>query len=87
MGEVQVSYLFGFMRRPRCNALELKERCCLIQYLPGDKTKSALHLTRLNGYQVSAGEYGVRKGIYFVRMPSVCALATASVRLRTCSLP
>jgi hypothetical protein len=30
--------------------LELKERYGLIQYLPGDKTQRALHLTRLNGY-------------------------------------
>jgi hypothetical protein len=38
------------MSRPRCNALELKGKYGLIQYLPGDKTKSALRLTRLNGY-------------------------------------
>jgi hypothetical protein len=39
-------YLFSFMSR-----LELKERCCLTQDLPGDKTQRALHLTRLNGYK------------------------------------
>jgi hypothetical protein len=44
-------YLFGFMSRPRCNALELKERYGPIQYLPGDKTQRALRLIGLNGYK------------------------------------
>jgi hypothetical protein len=39
------------MSRSRYNALELKEKYGLIQYVPGDKTKSALHLKMVTFYE------------------------------------
>jgi hypothetical protein len=43
-------YQFSFMNRARCNALKQKESPRLMQDVPSDKPKSALHLTILNDY-------------------------------------
>ena len=50
MEQINKTNQFSFMSKARCNALELKEGQRLMQYKPGDKPISALHLTRLNGY-------------------------------------
>jgi urease beta subunit len=42
--------------------LELKERYGLIQYEPGDKTKRAVHLIRLNGYSIIKGRARTHPG-------------------------
>jgi hypothetical protein len=39
------------MSKARCNALELKKEPRLMQDMPSEKQKSALHLTRLNDYK------------------------------------
>ncbi len=66
------AHLFSFLSRPRCNALEQKERCGLMQSMPDDRPKSALHLTRLNCYYWAAiwagGYFLVTAGLY-VKFP------------------
>ncbi|MFP4395095.1 MAG: hypothetical protein ACLFTI_07500, partial [Anaerolineales bacterium] len=44
---IKIKNQFGFMSKARCNALELKKEPRLMQDMPSDKPKSALHLTRL----------------------------------------
>ena len=50
MEQINKTNQFGFMSKARCNALELKKEPRLMQDMPSEKPKSALHLTRLNDY-------------------------------------
>jgi hypothetical protein len=60
VAQPNLRYLFSFTSRSRRNALELKEERRLMQYTPGNKPKSALHLTSLNGYNLRHTPYAIR---------------------------